>query len=38
MTLEDRRIDGDLQELRDSAVTARMATAAVTEPAVHAVL
>jgi hypothetical protein len=38
MTLEDRRIDGDLQELRDLAVTARTVTAAVWEPAVHAAL
>jgi len=37
MTLWDRRIDGDLQELRDLAATAQMATAAVTGPAVHAV-
>jgi hypothetical protein len=38
MTLEGRRIDGDLQEFQDLAVTARVATAAVTKPAVRAVL
>lgn len=38
MTQGDRRIDGDLQELRDLAVIAQMAAAAVTGPAVHAVL
>jgi hypothetical protein len=38
MTLVDKRTDGDHQEFRDWAAIARAATAAVVEPAVHAVL
>jgi hypothetical protein len=38
MTLVDRRTGGDHQEFRDWEANARAATAAVAEPAVHAVL